>query len=65
MPNESQNTKLILGGPNSPGRIHVETEAFFGLSFWLAEELEDLVARWQHIGPHRRRLCDGRQSLPV
>jgi hypothetical protein len=67
MPNESQdqNTKLILSGSNSLGRIHVDTEAFFELSFWLAEELEDLVARWQHVGPRSRRLRDGRQSLPV
>ena len=67
MPNESQNqnTKLILAGSNSLGRIHVDTEAFFELSFWLAEELEDLVARWQHIGPRSRRLRGDRQCQPV
>lgn len=67
MPNESQdhNTKLILSTPNSQGRIRVDTEAFFELSFWLAEELEDLVRRWQHIGPQSRRPRGGRQSLPV
>jgi hypothetical protein len=69
MPNESQNqnhnTKLILGGPGSLGRIHVDTEAFFELSFWLAEELEDLVDRWQHVGPKSRRLRNDRQNLPV
>ena len=67
MPNESQNqnSKLILCGPNSLGRIHVDTEAFFELSFWLAEELEDLVAKWRHIGPKRRSAIDHRQRLPV
>ena len=67
MPNESQNQhiKLILCDPNSPGRIHVDTEAFFELSFWLAEELEDLVARWRHIGPRPRTVFDDRQRLPV
>ena len=67
MPNESQNQeiKLILSGPNSLGRIHIDTEAFFELSFWLAEELEDLVARWQHVGPRQRPVVDHRQRLPI
>ncbi len=67
MPNESQNqkNKLILTGVNTAGRIHVETEAFFELSFWLAEELEDLVARWAHIGPQPGRHQTSRQGLPV
>lgn len=67
MPNESQNqnTKLILSGPNSLGSIHVDTEAFFELSFWLAEELEDLVAHWKHVSPRRRQIVDDRQRLPV
>ena len=67
MPNESQNqnTKLILCGPNEHGRIYVDTEAFFELSFWLAEELEDLVARWRHVGPTRPPQLDDRRRLPV
>ena len=50
MPNESRkkNRQLVLPGPGGLGRIHVDTEAFFELSFWLAEELEDLVAQWSH-----------------
>ena len=67
MLNESQekNTKLILCGPSSQGRIHVDTEAFFELSFWFAEELEELVARWKHVGPKHRPRFDDRQRLPV
>jgi len=69
MPNESQNQqqnfKLILSGPDSLGRIHVDTEAFFELSFWLAEELEDLVARWRHIGPGKRVEFHQRERLPL
>lgn len=65
MPNESQNQnqnfKLILSGPDSLGRIHVDTEAFFELSFWLAEELEDLVQHWQHVGPKQRAAVYNRQ----
>ncbi len=66
MSNESQDqeNKLILSGPNSLGSIRVDAEAFFELSFWLAEELEDLVDKWKHVGPQRRTVIDRRQRLP-
>lgn len=50
MPNETDQPtqQLILVDQQGLGRIHVGMEAFFDYSFWLAEELEDLVALWQH-----------------
>ena len=59
-----QENKLILSGPNSLGSIRVDTEAFFELSFWLAEELEDLVAQWKHVGPPQRPVVSRRHRLP-
>jgi hypothetical protein len=41
------------------GVVHVDIEAFFELSFWLAEEIEDLVGEWQKRLPRRRE----RQAL--
>ena len=38
--------QLVLGTDSGQGRVHVDVEAFFGFSFWLAEELEDVVSRW-------------------
>ncbi|MCA9124462.1 MAG: hypothetical protein H6822_33965 [Planctomycetaceae bacterium] len=38
--------KLVLVDHAALGRVHVEMEAFFEFSFWMAEELEDLVAKW-------------------
>ena len=40
--------QIVLANEGSLGKIHVDMEAFFDLSFWMAEELEDLVAHWQH-----------------
>lgn len=50
MPNETNHPtqQLVLVDHNGLGRIHVDMEAFFDFSFWLAEELEDLVASRQH-----------------
>lgn len=36
--------KLVLGNHEGMGRITVELEPFFEFSFWMAEELQDLVA---------------------
>jgi len=44
---DSYPIRLCLGTRDGLGRIHVETESFFEFSFWLAEELEDLVASQQ------------------
>jgi hypothetical protein len=66
MSNESpdQENKLILSGPSSLGTIRVDTEAFFELSFWIAEELEDLVAQWKHVGPKEPPPFERRHCLP-
>ncbi len=45
MTNESTpEVKLVLCDHEAMGRITVELEPFFEFSFWLAEELQDLVA---------------------
>ena len=36
--------KLVLSDHAGLGRMTVELEPFFELSFWLAEELQDLIA---------------------
>lgn len=36
-------TRLILTNDSAMGRITVDMEAFFDFSFWMAEELTDLV----------------------
>ena len=63
-------TKLVLVNHSGLGRVHVDMEAFFEFSFWLAEELEDLVASWSHVRPpaagtnrNDRPRADRRQSL--
>ncbi len=40
--------RLVLTNDSAVGRITVDMEAFFNFSFWMAEELEDLVERWRH-----------------
>ena len=50
-----QKTQLVLTKQLGLGQILVDIEAFFELSFDLAEELQDLVARWQkHAAPKDR-----------
>ena len=46
--------QLVLTENDGMGRISVGMEAFFEFSFDLAEDLEDLVARWSHVSPPRR-----------
>ena len=44
MTDRSQNPmQLVLTNDPALGRIKVDMEAFFDFSFWMAEELEDLV----------------------
>ena len=43
--------RLSLADQEGLGRIVVDMEAFFEFSFWMAEELEDLVAKWSHFAP--------------
>lgn len=44
---------LVLTDDDGLGSISVDMEAFFEFSFWLAEELEDLVALWAHASTPR------------
>ncbi len=45
MTNESTpQVKLVLCDHEGMGRITVELEPFFEFSFWMAEELQDLLA---------------------
>ncbi len=56
MTNKSpQEVKLVLTDNEGVGRISVDLEAFFGFSFWMAEELQDLVEKWKHLTPARTR----------
>lgn len=45
--------QLVLGDRSGLGQVHVDIEAFFDLSFRLAEDLEDLVHEWQRRMPRR------------
>ena len=45
--------QLVLTRDASLGRITVDMQAFFDFSFDLAEDLQDLVERWQHVTPKR------------
>ena len=38
-------TQLVLTEDEGLGRITVDMQAFFEFSFWIAEELEDLIQR--------------------
>ena len=44
---DAKRVQLLLAD-DGPGRIHADMEAFFEFSFWMAEELEDLIATWAH-----------------
>jgi hypothetical protein len=52
--------QLVLGDRAGLGQVHVDIEAFFELSFWLAEEIEDLVREWQKRLPRPTR----HQTIP-
>jgi hypothetical protein len=56
--------ELVLTRNDGLGRISVDMQAFFDLSFELAEDLQDLLARWQHFAPPMKRkpLTSGRFS---
>ena len=40
--------EVVLAEEDGLGRIVVNMESFFEFSFWVSEELEDLVQTWQH-----------------
>jgi hypothetical protein len=49
MRNKSYSAKqLVMYETPGLGQIRVDMDAFFELSFWMAEELEDLVSCWAH-----------------
>ena len=45
--------KLVLCDHEGLGRISVDLEPFFEFSFWMAEELQDLIAQQKRFA-HRR-----------
>ena len=53
--NSAPALQLVLKQNDGLGRIAVDMQAFFELSFDLAEDLQDMVDRWQHLTAHRRR----------
>lgn len=46
--------ELVLTRNDGLGRIAVDMQAFFDLSFELAEDLQDLLDRWKHFAPPAR-----------
>ena len=48
MTNSNTERVQLLLADDGPGQIRADMEAFFEFSFWMAEELEDLVALWAH-----------------
>ena len=58
--------QLVLGDRSGVGQVRVDIEAFFELSFWMAEELEDLAALWLQRLPARRerRVVSSPRILP-
>ena len=39
--------QLVLTNDSATGRVTVDMEAFFDFSFWMAEELQDMVDKWR------------------
>ncbi len=50
----SPQVRLTLCDNQGVGRITVSLEAFFEFSFWLAEELQDLVAQHKQFARIRQ-----------
>ena len=47
--------KIRLCDDQGLGKIEVDLEAFFDLSFWMAEELLDLTGRWSRTANNKGR----------
>ena len=56
----SQQVKLVLCDNHGVGRITCELEPFFEFSFWMAEELQDLVSQHKHPARGGMPRCDSR-----
>ena len=56
----SPQVKLVLCDNEGVGRITVDLESFFEFSFWMAEELQDLVAEHKDFArPQPSRVVPG------
>ena len=68
MADSATQVQLVLDDHVTLGRMTVDMEAFFEFSFWIAEELEDLKAQWEHAetqanaGNQRTRLRRDRRD---
>lgn len=51
--NSPEKLQLVLTAHEGLGQIIVDLDPFFEFSFELAEELEDLVAKWSHFATPR------------
>ena len=51
--------EIVLAGEDGLGRIVVSTESFFEFSFWVSEELEDLVQSRHKRASHSRESSRG------
>ena len=56
--------QLVLTNDSATGRITVDMEAFFDFSFWMAEELQDLVEKWRPVSASRAAVIK-RSTLPT
>ncbi|MBI2480405.1 MAG: hypothetical protein HYV60_17745 [Planctomycetia bacterium] len=64
---KSAGRKLVLVDHAGLGSVRVDMEAFFEFSFWIAEELEDLVAKLAPVAApnaarDKKRKLDGSRS---
>ena len=50
---EGATQRLVLSDDPSLGSIEVDLQSFFELSFWIAEELQELIEVWRAKLPQR------------
>lgn len=63
MPDKApQTARLALTENDALGKIEVDLEAYFDFHFQLAEQLEDMVAEWQHRLGRRSLLTSQRET---
>lgn len=54
--NSAPALELVLTRDDGLGRIAVDMQAFFELSFELAEDLQDLVDKYRHLAAQRHQV---------
>jgi len=54
---------INLARTESDPALMVDLEAFFDFSFWMAEELQDLICMHQLHDKPRQTACDSHQAL--